>query len=56
MRWEGKLIPTETGKYRFNMKSFGPRRVYLDGKEVPHNYDSMESYTIPVELRGRKRI
>ena len=25
MRWEGKLVPTETGKYRFNMKSFGPR-------------------------------
>jgi len=23
MRWEGKLVPTETGKYRFNMKSFG---------------------------------
>ena len=37
MRWEGKLVPTETGRYRFHMKSFGPRRVYLDGKEVAHN-------------------
>ncbi len=54
MRWEGKLIPTETGKYRFNMKSFGPRRVYLDGKEVAHNYDSMESHTVPVELHAGK--
>ena len=54
MRWEGKLVPTETGTYRFNMKSFGPRRVYLDGKEVAHNYDSMESYTVPVELVAGK--
>jgi alpha-D-xyloside xylohydrolase len=54
MRWEGKLIPAETGKYRFNMKSFGPRRVYLDGKELQHNYDSMESYTVPVELEAGK--
>jgi alpha-D-xyloside xylohydrolase len=54
MRWEGKLIPTETGAYRFNMKSFGPRRVYLDGKEVAHNYDSMESHTVPVELVAGK--
>jgi alpha-D-xyloside xylohydrolase len=52
MRWEGKLIPTETGTHRFNMKSFGPRRVYLDGKELAHNYDSMESWTIPVQLEA----
>jgi len=50
MRWEGKLIPPKTGKYRFNLKSFGPRRVYLDGREVEHNYDSMESHTVPVDL------
>ncbi|MGD0787986.1 MAG: TIM-barrel domain-containing protein [Terracidiphilus sp.] len=54
IRWEGKLIPTETGSYRFNLKSFGQRRVYLDGKELPHNYDSMESYTVPVELTAGK--
>jgi alpha-D-xyloside xylohydrolase len=54
MRWEGKLIPTQTGKHRFNMKSFGPRRVYLDGKELAHNYDSMESYTVSVELEAGK--
>ena len=54
MRWEGKLIPAQTGKYRFHMKSFGPRREYLDGKELPHNYDSVESYTIPVELQAGK--
>jgi alpha-D-xyloside xylohydrolase len=28
--------------------------VYLDGKEIPHNYESMESYTVPVELTAGK--
>ena len=54
MRWEGKLIPAQIGKYRFHIKSFGPRRVFLDGQELPHNYDSVESYTIPVELQAGK--
>jgi alpha-D-xyloside xylohydrolase len=54
MRWEGKLVPPVSGTYRFNMKSFGPRRVYLDGKELAHNYDSMESWTVPVELQAGK--
>jgi alpha-D-xyloside xylohydrolase len=54
IRWEGKLTPTETGSYRFNLKSFGPRRVYLDGKEIAHNYESMESWTVPVELVAGK--
>ena len=54
MRWEGKLIPSETGDYRFNLKSFGPKRVYLDGKELAHNYDSMESWTVPVALVAGK--
>jgi alpha-D-xyloside xylohydrolase len=54
IRWEGKLVPAVTGKYRFNLKSFGPRRLYLDGKEVAHNYDSMESHTVPVDLVAGK--
>ena len=54
IRWEGKLTPSETGNYRFNLKSFGARRVYLDGKEVPHNYESMESWTVPVALIAGK--
>ncbi len=54
MRWEGKLIPTQSGKHRFNMKSFGPRRLYLNGKELAHDYDSMESFTVPVELEAGK--
>jgi len=54
MRWEGRLIPTETGPYRFHMKSFGPKRVFLDGKELPNNYTSVEAYTVPVELQAGK--
>lgn len=54
MRWEGKLIPTQTGPHRFHMKSFGPKRVYLDGKELPCNYWSVEFYTVPVDLQAGK--
>jgi len=54
MRWEGKLIPTQTGPHRFHMKSFGPKRVYLDGKELPCNYFSVEFYTEPVDLVAGK--
>jgi alpha-D-xyloside xylohydrolase len=43
-----------SGTYRFNLKSFGAKRVFLDGKELPHNYDSMESWTTPVELVAGK--
>ncbi|MEJ5258851.1 MAG: TIM-barrel domain-containing protein [Anaerohalosphaeraceae bacterium] len=52
MRWEGKLIPSQTGPHRFHMKSFGPKRLFLDGKEVPCNYWSVEFYTVPVELEA----
>jgi len=54
MRWEGKLVPPQSGTYRFNMKSFGPRRLFLNGEELKHNYDSMESWTVPVELVAGK--
>jgi alpha-D-xyloside xylohydrolase len=54
IRWEGKLIPTQTGQHRFHMKSFGPKRVYLDGKELPCDYWSVEFYTEPVELQAGK--
>jgi alpha-D-xyloside xylohydrolase len=54
MRWEGKLVPKETGTYRFHFKSFGPKRIFLDGKEVQNNYVSTEAYTVPVELQAGK--
>jgi alpha-D-xyloside xylohydrolase len=54
MRWEGKLVPTQSGPHRFHFKSFGPKRVFLDGKELPNNYTSVEAYTVPVELEAGK--
>jgi alpha-D-xyloside xylohydrolase len=54
VRWEGKLIPTQTGQHRFHMKAFGPKKVFLDGKELPCNYWSVEFYTVPVELEAGK--
>lgn len=52
MRWEGKLVPTQSGLHRFHMKSFGPKRLFLDEQEVPCNYHSVEFYTVPVELEA----
>jgi alpha-D-xyloside xylohydrolase len=52
MRWEGKLVPAETGTYRFHFKSFGPKRIFLDGKELTNNYVSVEAFTVPVELQA----
>jgi alpha-D-xyloside xylohydrolase len=54
MRWEGKLIPSESGTYRFDLKSFGGKHLFLDGKELAHTYDDMESWTVPVELVAGK--
>jgi alpha-D-xyloside xylohydrolase len=52
VRWEGKLVPSQSGPHRFHMKSFGPKRIFLDGKELPCNYFSVEFYTVPVELEA----
>ena len=54
MRWEGKLVPTETGTYRFHFISFGPKRVFLDGREIHNNYVGSEAFTVPVELQAGK--
>lgn len=54
IRWEGQLIPKETGKYQFHMKSFDPKRIFLDGKQLPIVYTSVEQYTGIVELIAGK--
>ncbi len=54
MRWQGKLVPTETGTYRFHFKSFGPKRVFLDGRLLNNSYSAMEAETVPVELQAGK--
>lgn len=54
IRWEGTLIPTETGTHQFHIKCFGPKKIYLDGKELPFKYQSVEVYTDVVELTAGK--
>jgi alpha-D-xyloside xylohydrolase len=54
IRWEGILVPTQTGKHQFHIKCFGPKRIFLDGKELPFIYKSVEVYTDFVELEAGK--
>ncbi len=50
IRWEGKLIPTQTGLHQFHIKAFGSRRIFLDGRELPLVSQSTEIYTEKVPL------
>jgi alpha-D-xyloside xylohydrolase len=52
MRWEGKLLPKVSGTYRFHFKSFGPKRIFLDGRLLVNNFEGTEGYTVPLELVG----
>jgi alpha-D-xyloside xylohydrolase len=54
IRWEGKLIPKESGKYQFHTLTFDTKRIILDGKELPIIYTSTESYTDFVNLEAGK--
>ncbi|MEO0293670.1 MAG: TIM-barrel domain-containing protein [candidate division WOR-3 bacterium] len=54
VRWEGKLIPTETGKHQFHLKSYDAKRIFLNRKELPFIYTSVEQYTDFVELEAGK--
>ncbi|MBN1397780.1 MAG: DUF5110 domain-containing protein [Bacteroidetes bacterium] len=52
IRWEGKLIPTQTGKHQFHIKCFGPKKIFLNGKQLPFIYQSVEVYTDFIELES----
>jgi alpha-D-xyloside xylohydrolase len=36
------------------MKAWGPKRIYIDGKEIAHHYSNVEADTIPVVLVAGK--
>lgn len=55
IRWEGKLIPKLTGKYQFHLKSYDPKRIILNGRELPIIYTSVEQYTEVIELEAHKK-
>ena len=53
IRWEGKLVPTQSGPHQLHVKSFGARRLFLDGKELPFLFDNtLERYTHPLQLEA----
>ena len=52
IRWEGQVIPSQTGPHQFHIKSFGNRRLFLDGRELPLVYQSTEVYTEVVPLEA----
>jgi alpha-D-xyloside xylohydrolase len=54
IRWEGKIIPKETGKHQFHMKSFDAKRIFLNGKQLPIVYTSTEQYTEFVDMEAGK--
>jgi alpha-D-xyloside xylohydrolase len=54
IKWEGKIIPKETGKYQFHLKSYDAKRIYLDGKHLPFIYNSVEQFTDTVNLTAGK--
>jgi alpha-D-xyloside xylohydrolase len=54
VKWEGKLIPSGTGKHQFHLKSYDAKRIILDGKELPFIYTSVEQYTDFVDLKEGK--
>ena len=54
VRWEGKLIPSQTGIHQFHLKSYDTKRIFLDGELLPFVYTSVEQYTECVELEANR--
>ncbi len=54
IRWQGKLIPKESGKHQFHMKCFDAKRIILDGDTLPIAYTSTEQYTEIINLEAGK--
>jgi alpha-D-xyloside xylohydrolase len=51
IRWEGKLVPSQSGLHQLHVKSFGARRIFLDGKDLPFlSNETLERYTRPLKL------
>lgn len=54
IRWEGQLIPDETGPHQFHFKCFDEYRIRIDGREIPFVYRSTERYTEKLNLEAGK--
>ena len=56
IRWEGQLIPPETGQYQFHFKCFDSYRIKINGRELKLVYRSTEGYTETVELNAGQQV
>ena len=54
IRYEGKITVPESGKYRFHIKNFDRKRMFINGKEIPQNEGGTEKYTDYVEMQAGK--
>jgi alpha-D-xyloside xylohydrolase len=52
IRWDGQLVPTQSGPHQFHIKAFGTRRIVLDGRELPFVWPGNEPYTQIVTLEA----
>ena len=53
-RWEGSLVPPESGLYRFTVNAQGTARLWIDGKlvvEIPHQSGAV-TVTGMMDLKG----
>jgi len=47
-------MPDQTGKHQFHLVSYDAKRIFLDGKQLPIVYTSVEQYTDLVELEANR--
>jgi alpha-D-xyloside xylohydrolase len=52
IRWEGQVVPSQSGPHQFHVKAFGTKRVVLDGRELPFVVPGNEPYTEIVTLEA----
>lgn len=52
IRYDGYLTVPESGKYRFHIKNFDAKRMYINGKEVKQTEGGTEKYTEYVTLEA----
>lgn len=55
IRYDGYLTVPETGTYRFHIKNFDAKRLYIDGKEIAQTEGGTEKYTEYVRLEAGKK-
>ena len=52
IRWEGQLVPSQSGPHQFHIKAFGTKRIVLDGRELPFAVPGNEPFTEIVNLEA----